>query len=174
MDLANERDVAGDGYVGVDEINVLRQVARTLDPDLIVTASFGAHDLTRSQVRAALKTADLDFLAVHRPRNRRSPQQTEAQTLVLRDLVNSINWEAPIHYQEPFRRDFGPWQPTAADFLTDLQGARDGGAAGWCLHNGAASSAGDGRPRRSFDLREQSLIDQLDAEELKVLQAMHP
>ena len=140
-----------------------------------MTASFGAHDLTRNDVLGALKAADLDFLAVHRPRDQRSPQQTDEQTQLLRDLVNRMNWGAPIHYQEPFRRDFGAWQPTAADLLTDLQGARDGGAAGWCLHNGAANGAAGVVVRGDqFDLRNQSLIDQLDAEELEVLRAMHP
>jgi hypothetical protein len=73
----------------------------------------------------------------------------------------------PILHQEPFRRGYTDWQPTAEDFLTDLGGAVQGGAAGWCLHNGAQRSAADSEPRRSLDLRAQRLFDQLDAEERK-------
>ena len=57
----------------------------------------------------------------------------------------------------------------AADFPTDLRGAVTGGAAGWCLHNGSQRNAPDGQPRRSFDLRERRLFDQLDTEELKAI-----
>jgi hypothetical protein len=78
----------------------------------------------------------------------------------------------PLHYQEPFRRGFGEWEPTADDFLTDLRGARAGGAAGWCLHNGDQRRAPDGRPRRSFDLREGPLFEQLDPEERTVLDGL--
>jgi hypothetical protein len=56
------------------------------------------------------------------------------------------------------------------DFLTDLKGAQAGGAAGWCFHNGGQRGAPDERPRRSFDLSEQRLIDQLDDVERAVLE----
>jgi CubicO group peptidase (beta-lactamase class C family) len=75
----------------------------------------------------------------------------------------------PVHHQEPFRRGYQGWEPTAADFLTDLRGAVKGGAAGWCLHNGSQRGSPDNQPRRSFDLRAKRLFDQLDAEELKVV-----
>ncbi|MBN1421155.1 MAG: hypothetical protein JXP34_20450, partial [Planctomycetes bacterium] len=44
--------------------------------------------------------------------------------------------------------------------------AREGGAAGWCLHNGSPRRGSDG-PARSFDLRKGKgrLFDQLDADE---------
>ena len=75
----------------------------------------------------------------------------------------------PLHHQEPFRRGYQGWEPTAADFLTDLRGAVAGGAAGWCLHNGTQRNAPDQQPRRSFDLRGRRLFDQLDDEERKVI-----
>ena len=56
-----------------------------------------------------------------------------------------------------------------SDFVTDAKAARDGGAAGWCFHNGSSRTTSDGRPRRSFDLRDGSLFAQLDAEEKKAL-----
>ena len=77
----------------------------------------------------------------------------------------AIGRPVPVHYQEPFRRGYGRWEPSSADFLADLRGAVAGGAAGWCLHNGSSRGAAEGRPRRSFDLRARRLFDQLDAEE---------
>ena len=75
-----------------------------------------------------------------------------------------------MHYQEPFRRGYdAAWQPSADDFSKDLSKARAGGAAGWCFHNGDERVSPDGRPRRSFDLGEKSLFDQLDAEERRFL-----
>ncbi len=53
--------------------------------------------------------------------------------------------------------------------LTDLRGAVTGGAVGWCFHNGTQRTTKNNRPRRSFDLSEQRLMDQLNSEELKVL-----
>lgn len=72
-----------------------------------------------------------------------------------------------MHYQEPFRRGFRPdrWEPPADAFITDLQQARSGGAAGWCFHNGDQKDKPEGKPRRSFDLREQRLFEQFDEEE---------
>ena len=64
------------------------------------------------------------------------------------------------------------WAPTAEAFVTDLRQAVAGGAAGWCFHNGNEDAAPDGQPRRSFDLRERRLFDQLDGEERKILEAI--
>jgi hypothetical protein len=40
------------------------------------------------------------------------------------------------------------------------------------LHNGATRTKPDGRPRRSFDLSDGRLFDQLDREEKKFLEAV--
>lgn len=170
LDLANERDVRDDRFVTVGELKELRQLARELDPSLAVTASFGGHDLTTSDVRDALQTVGSDFLAVHRPRHPESPGETEGETRKLRRLLQEMDLVAPVHHQEPFRRGYTDWQPSGEDFLTDLRGAIAGGGAGWCFHNGSTRGTSDGRPRRSFDLREQPLIEQLDNEERQVLQ----
>jgi hypothetical protein len=50
-----------------------------------------------------------------------------------------------------------------------LRGAIVGGAAGWCFHNGAQNGASASQPRRSFDLRDKRLFDQLDSEEMTVI-----
>ena len=76
--------------------------------------------------------------------------------------MKDLQHVAPLQFQEPFRRGFGAYQPSAEDYWTDLQGARAGGAAGWCFHNGDQRERPDGGPRRSFDLREHGVFDQLD------------
>ena len=52
------------------------------------------------------------------------------------------------------------------------RGANAGGAAGWCFHNGDVRARPDGQPRRSFDLREKRLFEQLDEEELAVVKQL--
>ncbi len=165
IDLANERDVGDARFVSVAELKKLRNLVRRLDPTRLVTASFGGHDLSKADLRDSLLTANLDFVSPHRPRNPDSPSQTEARTREALATMKELGRPAPLHYQEPFRRGYGSWQPSATDFLTDLRGALAGGAAGWCLHNGDQRNAPQNQPRRSFDLRAKRLFDQLDQEE---------
>ena len=169
LDLANEHDVHDARFVADAELKRLRDRVRRLDSSRLVTASFGGHDLTADDVSKALRTIGFDFLAPHRPRTAQSPRETEDRTRALSKLMHELGCVAPIHYQEPFRRGYSGWEPKAEDFLTDLQGARAGGAAGWCFHNGQQSDTADKQPRRSFDLREARLFDQLDAVEQKVV-----
>jgi hypothetical protein len=84
--------------------------------------------------------------------------------------MHELGFVVPILYQEPFRRGYTRWEPLPEDFLNDLHGAIAGGAAGWCFHNGQQENAADNRPRRSFDLRERRLFDQLDDVERQVVQ----
>lgn len=169
LDLANERDVRDDRYVSVEELKRLRDRVRQLDSQRLVTASFGGHDLSVGDVRESLQTIGLDFLSPHRPRSPESPEQTEVETRKCLDLMAEIGRVVPVHHQEPFRRGYQGWEPTAEDFLTDLRGAVAGGAAGWCLHNGTQRNAPGQQPRRSFDLRNRRLFDQLDDEEREVV-----
>jgi len=165
LDLANERDVRDARYVSAEELKRLRDRVRQLDPQRLVTASFGGHDLSIEDVREALLTIGLDFLAPHRPRGPESPGQTEARTRECLNLMKNVGRVVPVHYQEPFRRGYTEWEPSAADFLADLRGAAAGGAAGWCFHNGTQRNAPDEQPRRSFDLSSRRLSEQLDGEE---------
>ncbi len=167
LDLANERDVRDARYVPVAELRTLRELVRRLDPARLVTASGGGHDLDEKELREALLIAGLDFVAPHRPRTPESPSQTEEQTRTTLGLMKQLGRLVPVQYQEPFRRGYEAWQPSADDFLKDLRGAVAGGAAGWCLHNGSQRGAPGNEPRRSFDLRARRLFDQLDSEELK-------
>jgi hypothetical protein len=168
LDLGNERSVGDKRFVSFDDLKELRELARKLDPALLVTASHGS-DITKDEFREYLKTAGVDFVCPHRPRDADSPKQTEKKTKEYLAWGKELGREVPVHYQEPFRRGYAKWEPKVDDFATDLKGAKAGGAAGWCFHNGDNRTAKDGRPRRSFDLREKRLFEQLDEDELKAL-----
>ena len=168
FDLANERDVGDARYVPAAELKTLRELVRKLDPQRLVTASFGGHDLSEADLRESLLAIGLDFVTPHRPREPDSPAQTEAKTRQSLATMKAIGRMAPVHYQEPFRRGYSRWEPVAADFLTDLHGAIEGGAAGWCFHNGSTRGR-DGQPYRSFDLHSRRLFEQLDNEERTVV-----
>ncbi|NOY83077.1 MAG: hypothetical protein GXP31_18920 [Kiritimatiellaeota bacterium] len=170
FDLANERNIRDKRFVSIPELGKLRDAVKRLDPRRLVTASH-AGDMDRDTLRAYLEEARLDFVAPHRPRNRKSPGQTEPRTR--RDLAwcRELHRLVPIHYQEPFRRGFRPrrWEPPADAFLADLRAALAGGAAGWCFHNGDQKDRAESKPRRSFDMRRRRLFDQFDAAERQVV-----
>jgi len=172
IDLANERNVGDARYVSFDGLAVLRQAVREADPERLVTASQGG-DIAEDELRGYVETAGVDFIAPHRPRHAGSPAETEAKTRWYREQLAAMGKPMPVHYQEPFRRDYGDWQPGAADFIADLDAAVAGGAAGWCLHNGSPRGGAAG-PARSFDLRppNRRLLEQLDDEELGALKDM--
>src|SRR5581483_578323 len=168
LDLANERNIKDKRFASFADLMELRELVRKFDPHRLVTASH-AGDVSREDLGEYLQAVRVDFLSPHRPRTAGSAGQTEARSKQYLAWMKELGREVPLHYQEPFRRDFGPWQPRATDYVTDLKGALAGGAAGWCWHNGANRAAEDGRPRRSFDLREQRLFAQLDEEEARAL-----
>ena len=170
LDMANERNVMDSRHVSFEELEEVRTCVKQFDPYRLVTASH-AGDLTRSDLEKYLFTVRADFIAPHRPRRASSAKETEEITKRYLDEMRIIGRVVPVHYQEPFRRGFNPqfWDPKAEDFICDLQGAKRGGAAGWCLHNGDQRDKPDHRPRRSFDLTEKRLFCQLDSEEKKVL-----
>lgn len=170
IDAGNERNVDDARHVPIALVRQLRDRIKQADPDRLVTASH-AGDIEPDHVLSYLTRAKVDFLAPHRPRNASSPGQTRQKCANLRHRAERLGRPVPVHYQEPMRRGFAPWQPEVEDFLTDLAGAVAGGAAGWCLHNGHTFDQPDGRPRRSFDLRrrEGRLIDQLEDAERTVL-----
>ncbi|MFQ6130680.1 MAG: hypothetical protein ACE5R4_01450 [Armatimonadota bacterium] len=166
IDLGNERNIRDPRYVSFGDLRDLAQAIRAIDRDRLITAS-QAGDASAEEVREYVLTAGVDFISPHRPRNARSPGQTAAKTREYLRWLADLGKPAPVHYQEPFRRDFSPWQPVAKDFLDDLRGAVEGGAAGWCLHNGAPRRNYQG-PTRSFNMTREHgrLFDQLDEEEM--------
>lgn len=171
LDLANERNIRDARYTSYEELAALRRRVRELDPSRLVTASH-AGDIPRDELDDYVLSVGVDFVTPHRPRDANSPKQTEAKTREYLAWMKEFGRVVPVHYQEPFRRDFGRWNPTGEDFLVDLQGAIAGDAAGWCFHNGDNRQAKDGRPRRSFDLREGRLFAQLNAEERKAVEGI--
>lgn len=165
FDVGNERNCGDDRHVPMKEVGEVIAAIKEIDPKRLCTASQGG-DISPEDVVRYIRVGKVDFITPHRPRNADSPKETADKT---REYLDTMKKEArivPVHYQEPFRRDYGEWNPTADDFMKDLCGAKEGGAAGWCFHNGA-TRADDKRPRRSFDMRtsEGRLFDQLDAEE---------
>lgn len=174
LDLANEHDVRDARFVSNAELKLLREQVRGLDSQRLVTASFGGHDLDQDDLKESIVTIGLDFLTPHRPRNPETPKQTEARTRASLAVLQKLGHPSPILYQEPFRRGYTRWEPTADDFLNDLRGALTGGAAGWCFHNGSQRGSTDERPRRSFDLRDGRLFEQLDPAEGEVVAQAAP
>jgi len=170
LDLSNERNIRDKRYTSFEDLAALRKRARELAPTLLVTASHGG-DLSREDLDRYLNVG-LDFVSPHRPRDRESPRQTASKTRDYFAWMKEQGRSVPVHYQEPFRRGYTDWRPTAEDFLTDLRGARESGAAGWCLHTGDQRDQPHGRPRRSFDLRDGALLSQLDEVEQDVLRKL--
>jgi len=172
LDLSNERNIQDARFASFDDLQHLRQAAKAIDPQRLVTASH-ASDMQLDELQAYLFQVEVDFVCVHRPRNAQSAAQTEGKTREYLAYMRAGGRSVPLHYQEPFRRGFGSWQPTSDDFMLDLQGARVAGAAGWCFHNGHQADRDDGQPARSFDLRQGRLFEQLDAVERDVLSRLH-
>lgn len=171
FDLANERDVGDARFVGFAELKLLRDRVRALDPARLVTASSACSP--KQELARCLFEAGMDFICPHLPREPGAPKHTAERTRQYLAWMKELGRSVPVHYQEPFRRDYGPWQPGLDDFLTDLRGAHAAGAAGWCFHNGSPRFTGarSDRPRRCFDLRraEGRLMDQLDPVEREFL-----
>lgn len=173
LDLGNERNIRDKRFVSFDELVKLREAARRVDPRRLVTASH-AGDVPLDDLEAYVTRVGVDFLSPHRPRNARSPGQTEERSRRYLREIGELGRVIPLHYQEPFRRGFTRgWEPTADDFVTDARAAAAGGAAGWCLHNGDQRRVPDQKPRRSFDMRKKRLFDQLDDVEREALDRLH-
>jgi hypothetical protein len=169
LDLGNEREVRDARYVRFEELRLLRQLVRQIDPKRLVTASDSSDDQHfTAAIEKYLREVKLDFLTPHRRRAPDSPAQTAEATKLYLAKMESLNLTAPVLFQEPFRRGYTKWEPKTEDFLRDLQGAIDGGAAGWCFHNGSPRDPKSPAPGRSFDLRQKRLYDQLDLTELEV------
>jgi len=172
LDLANERDVGDSRFVSFQDLKQMRETAKAIYPQLLVTASAG-NDINSEDMNSYLNVVNVDFITPHRPRIAESASQTEAQTSTYLAWMKSLGKIVPIHYQEPFRRGYSNWQPEVKDYVTDVLGAKKAGAAGWCFHNGDQRSAPNHKPGRSFDLLEKRLFDQLDPEELRAIDTLN-
>jgi len=177
LDLANENNIRGRGKkaktLSFEALGNLYRAVKDVDPERLVTVSY-VGDATEAELRSYLQNVGVDFVSPHRIRSRGCAEQTAEATRQCLALMRKIGSIVPVHYQEPFRRDFSPkrFQPNAEDFVTDLHGAIEGGAAGWCFHNGDNRATDEGQPRRSFDMRKLRLFDQLDQEEREAVAAI--
>jgi len=168
LDLSNEQNIRDVRYTSIDQLANLRDTAKKLDPHLLITASHGG-DASKEEIRAYLQKAHFDLISIHRERDPKAPAKAADATRQYKQWIQEIGPVVPLQYDEPFRRGYSDWEPIATDFVKDLQASRDAGAAGWCFHNGDSRRAPDRKPRRSFDLQNQSLFEQLDAQERKFL-----
>ncbi len=172
LDLGNERNITDDRFVSMADLTELRDAVKRIDKDRLVTAS-RAGDIPNIELREYLKKVGVDFISPHRPRSSESARETRNKSYEYVTWMKEIGTVVPLHYQEPFRRGFTEgWEPTANDFVTDAKGALESGAAGWCMHNGDQRDNPEGKPRRSFDMREQRLFDQLDNVEKEALKQL--
>ncbi len=171
LDLSNERNIRDKRHTSIEELKQLREDVKGADPLRLVTASSGT-DIRHDELRDYLERAQLDFVCPHRGRSPKSPGETEENARKLLSWMKEFGRVVPVHYQEPFRRGYTDWEPKVGDFVTDVLGAKAGGAAGWCFHNGSEKRGPEGQPRRSFDLRAKRLFDQLDPEERKAIERL--
>jgi hypothetical protein len=175
IDLGNERNYNKDKrFVSIEDLKQLHDFIKKRDPRRLVTASH-ASDINDKELRQYILTAQVDFITPHRPRHKGSPGETAAKTREYLKKMKELERVVPVHYQEPFRRGWKNrhnWRPTSNDFVADFLAAKKGGAAGWCLHNGDDKYTDQRKPRRSFDMREKRLFDQLDNQERKALKKL--
>ncbi|MFD2146374.1 cellulase family glycosylhydrolase [Mucilaginibacter antarcticus] len=171
LDLANERDVGDARFVSFKDLAMMRDVAKQIYPGLLITASAG-NDISPDDLKEYLTQVKVDFVSPHRPRTAKSAMQTAGKTTEYLTQMAVIGKRVPIHYQEPFRRGYTDWQPLTKDYIADLFGAKQAGAAGWCFHNGDQRGDAAHQPARSFDLSQKRLFDQLDAEELLAIKTI--
>jgi len=173
--LSNERNVGDARFVSYDELKTLRDYAKDLDPQRLITASHSSGDDDfLAAIEKYVSVVRVDFVAQHRGRYRGSARETEEMTRRYVRRMKDLGTVLPVHFQEPFRRGYADWQPAAEDYEADLRGAVRGGAAGWCFHNGDDRRTPDKRPRRSFDLHEHRLYEQLDDVEATVVRRLKP
>lgn len=161
LDLGNERNIKDARFVSFEELAKLREAAKKIDEKRLITASHAGGDLSKADLEKYLKVVEVDFVSVHRPREEGSAAQTEGKAKEMLKWMGEIGKVVPVHFDEPFRRGYEDWNPMLEDYQRDLAGAKAGGAAGWCFHNGGERGVPDGR-RRSFDLSEKGLMEQLD------------
>lgn len=174
FDVGNERDVRDARYVSYEEMGELISAVKSIDPRRLCTASGvpgSAQDMTNYLIKG-----HCDFIAPHLGRDKDSPKRTKST------VEQFISWmkeaslkRVPVHLQEPFRRDYGSYQPQEDDYYIDVIGAIEGGAAGWCLHNGSSKAESGKRRFRSFRMTDNDgrLYAQLDEVELAVAHSIY-
>jgi hypothetical protein len=131
------------------DVNGLLSAVREADPDRIVTASAGSGDVVHD--------AAMTVTAYHDGRESRWSEAATARAEI--EMVKARAGAKPIYYQEPmpFRKfrsncGHGEW-PRPGHARLAARHASQHGAAAWTFHT-----------RQSFDLRERSLLQLLEAD----------
>ncbi|MCS7181036.1 MAG: hypothetical protein NZ891_06780 [bacterium] len=170
IDVANEGNLKDERHISFEELKIIRDEIKKINKEVFVTASYSG-DMNIETMSQYIVYAEIDFLAIHRPRTPKSPEETGKMTKEYIKMMKKLGKIIPLNYQEPFRRGFNKdWEPDVSHFLKDLLDAKKNGAAGWCFHNGdQRTNLPDRIPRRSFDLTEKRLFIQLDDVEKEFL-----
>lgn len=143
LDLQNETDHCGKkgdpdclGHLSLAQVLELRNAIKDIDPNRIVTASWGGGDA--QDYKSFLEQTKVDFIATHGPP--RKPDWAEKTAVELKLARSQLNSDIPILFDEPSRCDKGVdcKDPSAAQqFLMAAQNAKRAGAAGWFFHTAA-------------------------------------
>jgi hypothetical protein len=148
FDIQNEYPIHG--MTGADVHGVLSAV-RDVDPERIVTASAGSGDVVHDPA--------MTITAYHDGRDSGWSEGATARAEIEAVRARAGPAVKPIYYQEPmpfrkFRTDcgHGEW-PRPGHARLAARHARQHGAAAWTFHT-----------RQSFDLRERSLLQLLEAD----------
>jgi hypothetical protein len=143
LDLQNETDHCGKksdpdclGHLTLAQVRELRDAIKEIDPDRIVTASWGGGEA--EDYKSFVEQTKVDFIATHGPARKKDwAEKTPEEMEQARSQIGS---QMPVLFDEPSRCDKGVdcKDPSAArQFLTAAQNAKRSGAAGWFFHSSA-------------------------------------
>ena len=130
LDLQNETDHCGKqgdpdclGHLSLPQVHDLRDAIKEIDPDRIVTASWGGGDA--DDYKSFLERNNVDFIATHGPP--RKKYGAEKTAVEVKRAKSQLESEIPILFDEPSRCDKGVdcKDPSASQqFLIAAQNAK--------------------------------------------------
>jgi hypothetical protein len=143
LDLQNETDHCGKqgdpdclGHLSLAQVREIRNAIKEIEPDRIVTASWGGGDA--EDYKSFLEQTNVDFIATHGPP--RKKDWAEKTAVEMKRARSQLSSEIPILFDEPSRCDKGvdcKDRSAAQQFLSAAQNAKRSGAAGWFFHTTA-------------------------------------
>jgi hypothetical protein len=143
LDLQNETDHCGKkgdpdclGHISLPQVRELRNAIKEIDPDRMVTASWGGGDA--DDYKAFVEQTDVDFIATHGPP--RKKDWAEKTAVEMKRARAQLDPGIPVLFDEPARCDKGvdcKDRSAAQQFLIAAQNAKSSGAAGWFFHTTA-------------------------------------
>jgi hypothetical protein len=172
LDLQNETDHCGRqsdpdclGHLSFAQVRELRDAIKDIDPDRIVTASFGGGDA--DDYKSFLEQTKVDFIATHGPP--RKKDWAEKTAVEMKRARAQVDSQIPILFDEPGRCDKGvdcKDRTAAQQFLIAAQNAKRSGAAGWFFHT-AAGFRLNNRPMHERLNRTEKIVANKLAEAVK-------